>query len=137
MTARSSEFQSRYGEAFQSPASLVPQDSGCCNIHVEEGRAIFFDWADVVIGHPVFSCDRLLDQVPPERQDAVIGAFCEPLRLDRECFNAMRRSGVLHEVLRYHDELEHLPVEEENHDHLMQAVQSQLKILVEFEAKRP
>lgn len=99
------DFIERFPAAFASAATLVPQDSGCCNIHVTDAGPIFFDWADVVVGHPVFSCDRLLDQTPATHREAVIAAFLAPLEMSRVEFDAMRRSNVLHEVLRYHDEL--------------------------------
>jgi hypothetical protein len=129
-------FVSRYVDAFTSPATLIAQDSGCCNIHIASHGPIFFDWADVVIGHPVFSCDRLLDQAQPERHDAIIDAFIEPLRLTRAAFDALRRSNVLHEVLRYHDELAYLAPQSEVYETLVRAVQSQIQVLVEHECSR-
>ena len=46
-------------------------------------------------------------------------------------FAAMRRSNVLHEVLRYHDELAWLEPEEPIHAALANSVRSQLRVLVE------
>jgi hypothetical protein len=129
------DFISRYEEFFTHSATLVPQDSGCCNIHVSESGPVYFDWADVVVGHPVFSCDRLLDQVPRQGQDQIIEAFLAPLDMTRETFNGMRKSNVLHEVLRYHDELEYLAPEDPMYKHLASAVQSQLQVLIEHELK--
>ena len=126
------DFIDRYEQAFQSPATLIHQDSGCCNVHITDEGPQFFDWSDVVIGHPTFSCDRLLDQAPRERHDAIIEAFLDPLPMKREEFNAMRRSNVLHEVLRYHDELDFIPPANQVHRNLSNSVRSQLRVLVEF-----
>ncbi|MEM7246958.1 MAG: hypothetical protein AAF533_16535 [Acidobacteriota bacterium] len=130
------EFITRFVDAFAAPATLVPQDSGCCNIHVHEGGVVLYDWADVVIGHPVFSCDRLLDQVPRDLHDDVIDAFLEPLELERGEYDAMRRSNVLHEVLRYHDELAYMSSDHPNHAKLAEAARSQVVVLTTFEASR-
>ncbi len=127
------DFIERYESAFRFPATLVHQDSGCCNIQLSDDGPVFFDWADVVIGHPVFSCDRLLDQVPEAFREAVIAAFLEPLALERDEFQAMRRSNVLHEVLRYHDELAWLAPEDPMHEALSRAVCSQLRVLIDHE----
>ena len=94
------------------------------------------DWADVVVGHATFSGDRFLDQVPPENADAVIDAFCAPLSLDREEWRQMRRSNVLHEVLRYHDELAYLDEEDTAHASLSNSVRSQLVVLLDHEDRR-
>jgi hypothetical protein len=123
-------FATRYEDAFHGPSTLVPQDSGCCNIHLTPDGPVFFDWADVVVGHPVFSGDRLLDQVSPDRRSAVIAAFIGPLGIDEKRFRAMRRSNVLHEILRYHDELAHIPRDDETHHALAQSVRSQIGTLV-------
>ena len=126
-------------EWFAQPATLVAQDSGCCNIHIdgpgtwEPGgaiRAVFFDWADVVVGHPVFSCDRLLDQVTPKRRDAVIDAFCAPLELSIDEFRAMRQSNVIHEVLRYHDELDYVAPDDPIAESLAKSVVSQIRMVL-------
>jgi hypothetical protein len=130
------EFISRYVDAFQGPPTLVHQDSGCCNIHITDAEPVFFDWADVIIGSPVFSCDRLLDKVPAPYQEAVIKAFLAPLNMEREDFNAMRRSNVLHEILRYHDELAFLIPGNETHTILAGAVKSQIENLTTFESGR-
>ncbi len=130
------DFIDRYPRAFASPATLVHQDSGCCNVHITEDGPQFFDWSDVIIGHPTFSCDRLLDQAPRERHDALIEAFSDPLGLSRDEFNAMRRSNVLHEVLRYHDELSFIPTSNQVHTNLSNSVRSQLRVLVEFEMRK-
>lgn len=130
------DFVARFEDAFASAPTLVPQDCGCCNVHVTDDGPIFFDWADVVVGHATFACDRLLDQVPPERKERVIEAFLGPLGLPRPEFDAMRRSNVLHEVLRYHDELAYLDPEHESYEVLSSAVRNQLHVLVEHEAKK-
>lgn len=130
------EFITRYERGFLSPATLVHQDSGCCNIHLTVDGPLLFDWADVVIGHPTFSCDRLLDQAAKEHRDPIIDAFREPLGLAREEFDAMRRSNVLHEVLRYHDELAWIPEDDPAHISLAESVRSQIRVLVEHEWPR-
>lgn len=130
------DFIERYPAAFESPATLVHQDSGCCNIHVGDGGPVIFDWADVVVGHAVFSCDRLLDQVPEDYREDVIAAFLEPLGCGRDEFDALRRSNVLHEVLRYHDELEYLRPGDPARESLGGSVQSQLRVLVAHESSR-
>jgi hypothetical protein len=127
------EFISRYIDAFEHPATLIHQDSGCCNIHVSDQQPVIFDWADVVIGHPTFSCDRLLDQVPVPHREDVIEAFIGILDMDRVEFNAMMRSNVLHEILRYHDELRYVPVNSDIYESLVTSVQSQIRVLVEHE----
>lgn len=134
--AARTRFLDCYAAGFDRPPTLIHQDSGCCNIHIHHGRATLFDWSDVVVGHPTYSCDRLLDQVPPERQPAVIEAFCEPLEMLREHFTAARRSNVLHEILRYHDELEYLPPSTETYTKLLASVQSQINVLMHHEAGR-
>lgn len=97
---------------------------------------MFFDWADVVVGHATFSCDRLLDQVPRERHEAVITAFIEPLGHTIDEFRAMLRSNVLHEVLRYHDELSHIATDDPALASLARSVCSQIRVLVEHELRR-
>ena len=124
----------RFAEAFRAAPTLVPQDSGCCNLQVTPGGIVAFDWADVVVGHPVFSCDRLLDQVPVLFREAVIGAFCEPLSLSRAELDAVRRSNVLHEVLRYFGELPYLHPSDPVHASLTKSVRNQLEVLVRHEA---
>lgn len=126
----------RYVDAFASPATLVPQDPGCCNVHITDAGPMLFDWADVVVGHPVFACDRLLDQAPREIHEAVIDAFRAPLALPAEEFRAMRRSNVIHEVIRYHDELAYLADDDPLRASLAGSVCSQLRVLVEFETSR-
>jgi len=136
LDALAADFIDRYRQAFHSPATLIHQDSGCCNVRLTEDGPLFFDWADVVIGHPTFSCDRLLDQAPRERHDPIIEAFLDPLGMARDEFNAMRRSNVLHEVLRYHDELSFIPATNQVHQNLSNSVRSQLRVLVEFETRK-
>ena len=130
------DFIERFETGFQAAPTLVHQDSGNCNIHVRDDGLVVFDWADVVVGHAVFSGDRLLDQVPTDRADAVIDAFCGPLSLDREEWRQMRRSNVLHEVLRYHDELAYLDEEDTARESLSNSVRSQLKVLIDHEDRR-
>lgn len=130
------DFIERYEAGFVSPPCFIHQDSGCCNIHIGDQGPVFFDWSDVVVGHPTFSCDRLLDQVPREHHAAVIDAFLEPLGLGLEEFRAMRRSNVLHEVLRYHDELCCLAEQDQIHINLSNSVVSQLRVLMRHEASQ-
>lgn len=130
------DFVSRYMDSFAAPATLVHQDSGCCNIHIAADGPVVFDWADVVVGHATFSCDRFLDQVPLEQQPAIVDAFLEPLDFDVAEFKAMRRSNVLHEVLRYHDELAYIEPNDPAHRSLTKSVQSQLQVLLAHEQKR-
>ncbi len=130
------DFTTRYLDAFELPPTLVHQDSGCCNIQVRSGRVVIFDWADVIVGHPMFSCDRLLDQAPQSFHAAVIDAFCAPLTLSIEEFRAMRRSNVLHEILRYHDELAYIAPADPAAESLANSVRSQIQVLVEHERKR-
>lgn len=120
-----------YADAYVGPTTLVPQDSGCCNIHVTDAGPVLYDWADVVVGHPAFSLDRLLDQVPAERQEAVIEAFRAPLGLDAAEIRALRKAAnVLHEILRYHDELAWIPEGDPAHDALARAVRGQVDALL-------
>ena len=132
------KFVERYAAAFNRAPTLVHQDSGCCNIHVgsyeNSGGPVLFDWSDVVVGHPAYSCDRLLDQVSVERKAAVIEAFGEPLRMTATEYEAARRSNVLHEILRYHDELAWLHPEDELYQNLTASVQSQIGVLMRHEA---
>lgn len=130
------DFIARYEDGFVHPPTLVHQDSGCCNIHVTATGPVLFDWSDVVVGHPAFSCDRLLDQTPAEARDAVIEVFCETAGLSPTEFASMRRSNVLHEVLRYHDELAYLAPDDPVHGNLSKSVRSQLGVLVAHEASR-
>lgn len=130
------DFIGRYEDGFASVPCLIHQDSGCCNIHIDERGPVFFDWSDVVVGHPTFSCDRLLDQVPREHHQAVIDAFLVPLDLGLEEFRAMRRSNVLHEVLRYHDELGYLDEQDKAHVNLSKSVVAQLRVLMRHEASQ-
>ena len=74
--------------------------------------------------------------MPAEAVDGVVAAFCEPLDLDRQAFDALRRSNVLHEVLRYHDELEHLAPDDPVHANLSRSVCSQLEVLVAHEERQ-
>ena len=139
-SASRDKFVERYAAGFNRAPTLVHQDSGCCNIHVElekdSSNPVLFDWSDVVVGHPAYSCDRLLDQVPVERQAAVTEAFCEPLGMTITEYKAARRSNVLHEVLRYHDELMWLHPEDELYGNLVGSVQSQIGVLMRHEASQ-
>ncbi|MEM7261104.1 MAG: hypothetical protein AAF488_03875 [Planctomycetota bacterium] len=130
------DFIDRYQKAFAAPPTLVPQDSGCCNIGLGKDGPIFYDWADVVVGHATFSCDRLLDQVPAELRDRVIAAFLAESRFGLEEFRAMRRSNVLHEVLRYHDEIEWIAEGNPTRESLARSVGSQLEVLLDHEDQR-
>ena len=66
-------------------------------------------------------------------RDPQIEAFCDPLDLERAEFDATRRSNVLHEILRYHDELAHLEANDPTHAALSRSVRSQIQRLVEHE----
>ncbi len=99
------EWDLRYAASLFGAATLVHQHSGNCNTHVTDDGPVLFDRSDVVGGHPDLSCDRFLDQTPSSARERVIAAFCKSARLQRPEFDAMRRSNVLHEVLRAHDEL--------------------------------
>ncbi|MFT4627771.1 MAG: hypothetical protein ACI8PZ_006458 [Myxococcota bacterium] len=118
----------RYAEGFGT-ATLVPQDSGCCNVALGRDGPVLFDWSDVVVGDPVYACDRLLDQTPAAMRDAVIDAFLGPLRRTVASFKAARRLNVLHEALRYHDELAWLAPDDPAHASLTASVQSQLTVV--------
>ena len=130
------DFIDRYVRGFRSPATLVHQDSGSCNLHLTPTRCVLFDWADVIVGHATFSCDRLLDQAPSPFHAPVIEAFCRGAEIPLEEFRAMRRSNVLHEVLRYHDELAHIDRECETAHSLARSVRSQIEVLIAHETKR-
>jgi len=120
-----------FAQHFQCRASLVPQDSGCCNIQVSGGRLILHDWADVVVGHPAFSCDRLLDQAPADWHKDIIAAFAEAVGFSVQEFTSMRRLNVLHEALRYHDELAHIEPGNPSYQKLQTASSSQLRVVVQ------
>ena len=85
--------------------------------------------SDVVVGDPAYACDRLLDQTPAAMRDDVIDAFLAPLGRTRASFNAARRLNVLHEALRYHDELAWLALDDVVHANLTKSVQSQLTVV--------
>lgn len=125
-----------YASAYSFPTTLVPQDSGCCNIRLTPSGPLFYDWADVVLGHPTFSLDRLLDQVPKELQAPVIAAFASPLDLSLSDIQALRRANVLHEMLRYHDELAYIPPDAPSHKSLARSVRNQAQVLLDHEAKK-
>lgn len=118
-----------YAALFGDVATLVPQDSGCCNIHVGD-RVVFYDWADVIIGHPFFSCDRLLDQTPRAIHGDVIDACAGAFGVRTDDFVAIRRFNVLHEAIRYHDELAYLDPEDPIATNLANAARSQLEVAI-------
>lgn len=124
------ELMTRYGELFGDAATLVPQDSGCCNIHIDGSRVVFYDWADVIIGHPFFSCDRLLDQAPRETHEEVVKACSDALGLRLSEFKAIRRFNVLHEAIRYHDELAYLDPDDPIYTNLANSARSQVDVAV-------
>jgi hypothetical protein len=115
-----------FAAAFTQPPTLIHQDAGCDNVHIHGTEALLFDWADVVIGHPVFAADRLLAHASVNRREAVIDAFREPLGLDRAEFDALRRFAPLHELLRYQDELPYLQASDPLHAGLLQSIRSGL-----------
>lgn len=131
-----SDFIARYAASFQSPPTLIPQDSGCCNVRLTPVGPVFYDWADVVVGHATFSCDRLLDQVPEAWHDEVTAALLNPTGISIDEFRQMRRSNVLHEILRYHDELRYLPEQDPFHESLVKSIRSQIRVLVDHERAR-
>ena len=92
---------------------LVHQDFGVCNVRDQGDGFCFFDWSDAVYGLPAFSCDRFLDQCrDPDLHAAVLEAWIEPPLGEparkAEALRAARRWNVLHEIFRYHDELDWL-----------------------------
>jgi hypothetical protein len=71
------------------PASVVQQDFRHNNIVLSGETYIFYDWSDIVIGHPFFSCCRFLDYVQyapqspgglslEERKRLIADAYLEP-----------------------------------------------------------
>lgn len=133
---RAPSWIARFEDAFEGAPTLVHQDGGCCNISVGPDGPVLYDWSDVVVGSPVFACDRMLDQAPVAYHDRVIAAFSEPLSIRRAAFDAMRRSNVLHEVLRYHDELAWIDPDDDVYRSLSRSVCSQLTALVAWERRR-
>ena len=76
-----------------------------------------FDWSDVVLGHPFFACDRLLDACWSDAVrkativDACLAAWRDLASLDtlRAEFAACQKLRVLYEGLRWTDEIAGLP----------------------------
>lgn len=99
------------------PDSLVHQDFVACNVARTASGLIIFDWSDVVLGHPFFACDRMLDAcwTDTARKSAIIDGYLDawtdlmPLEALREVFAACQKLRVLYEDLRWEDELAGLP----------------------------
>lgn len=117
-----------------APAALVHQDMGVCNVQDAPEGFRYFDWSDVVVGPPWFSCDRSLDQVSRDQREAVIDAWLAPfeaLASRRELRGALRealRLNVLHEVIRYRDELDRLEPRDPLYAALRRSVIGQLAV---------
>lgn len=93
--------------------SLVHQDFVGCNVALTSSRYLIFDWSDVVLGHPFFACDRLLDARWKDKawKSAVIDSYLTAwadvassgeLRAE---FAACQKLRVLYEDLRWADEI--------------------------------
>ncbi|MHC4960296.1 MAG: phosphotransferase family protein, partial [Planctomycetota bacterium] len=98
------------------PDTLVHRDIVPENVAVSGNGPVLLDWSDVVVGHPFFACDRLLDSCWTDRprKEAVIDAYLFAF----ECFadrDTLRRSfgavlflRVVYEGVRWMDEIEGL-----------------------------
>lgn len=98
------------------PDTLVHRDIVPVNVVVSEDGPVLLDWSDIVVGHPFFACDRLLDSCWTDRarKEAVIDAYLSAF----ECFadrDTLRRSfgavlflRVVYEGVRWMDEIEGL-----------------------------
>lgn len=108
------------------PDSLVHRDVVLENIARSPHGPVLLDWSDVVVGHPFFACDRLLDacwaDVP--RKEAIIAAYlhafegiAEPEVL-RSSFDAVLFLRVIYEGVRWMDEIAGLDQSNEHRQRL-------------------
>lgn len=103
-------------------STLVHQDLVPENLIWRDGRAVFLDWSDTVVGHPFFGLDRLLDFCwsDAERKSAVIHAYLEGFAGEASAerlqasFQRVLSLRVLYEDLRWHHEIQALPQESEH-----------------------
>lgn len=89
------------------PTCLLPQDLGPCNLRWLGDGAQAFDWTDVRIGDPGMLLDRFLNECDtPARRDAVTQAWLDAWGPGAEAaWGATRRCALLHEAVRFDDEL--------------------------------
>ena len=98
------------------PDSLVHRDVVLENVAVSDHGPVLLDWSDVVVGHPFFACDRLLDACWTDRarKEAVIDAYLAAFEgmADRDAlrrsFDAVLFLRVVYEGVRWMDEVEGL-----------------------------
>ena len=92
------------------------------NIAVSANGPVLLDWSDVVVGHPFFACDRLLDAcwTDAARKEAVIAAYLSAFdavadaEILRRSFDAVLFLRVVYEGVRWMDEIEDLDPEAEH-----------------------
>ena len=98
------------------PDTLVHRDIVPVNVVVSESGPVLLDWSDVVVGHPFFACDRLLDScwTDQARKQAVIDAYLAAFEgvtdrdTLRESFDAVLFLRVVYEGVRWMDEIQGL-----------------------------
>ncbi|MDJ0972842.1 MAG: phosphotransferase [Planctomycetota bacterium] len=98
------------------PDTLVHRDIVPENVLVSDSGPTLLDWSDVVVGHPFFACDRLLDSCWTDavRKAAVIDAYLSAFGgvTDRDTlrrsFDAVLFLRVVYEGVRWLDEIESL-----------------------------
>ena len=104
------------------PDTLVHRDVVLENIAVSANGPVLLDWSDVVVGHPFFACDRLLDAcwTDAARKEAVIAAYLSAFdavadaEILRRSFDAVLFLRVVYEGVRWMDEIEDLDPEAEH-----------------------
>ncbi|MCP4805199.1 MAG: hypothetical protein GY913_19075 [Proteobacteria bacterium] len=105
------ELAAQVAPRFESPAllpvALLPQDLGPCNLRWVGDGVQAFDWSDVRIGDPGMILDRFLNECDtPARREAVTTAWLAAWGPGAEAaWGATRRCALLHEAVRYDDEL--------------------------------
>ena len=91
------------------PFGLLPQDLGPCNIQwIDESTIEAYDWADVVISHPLIVIHRFLNEATSDAQrSAILDAVGDP-----EGYAALAPVAPAHEAWRYHQELDFLDADD-------------------------
>ncbi len=127
-----------------APPTAVHQDFVACNVVKTAAGFRIFDWSDVVVGHPFFACDRLLDACwsDVDRKRLIIDAYLTawtdlaPLSALQAEFAACQKLRVLYEDLRWTDELAGLPPASPMRKRLAADRAAGLAMVVEWLARR-
>ena len=131
------EMTPRFDDPGLLPLGVLPQDLGPCNLRWLGERAQAYDWSDVRIGDPGMVLDRFLNECDtPARREAVTESWLSAWGPEGEAaWAATRRCALLHEAVRFDDELPWLDEDAPLALRLRALIRSQLLRLQEHHAR--